>query len=83
MMTRLNEWRFQAYLEEEQEAEERARLKRHARAIKLWTRLVQGLRIRQRLQEEYAGKSDPTTAGMETKKDEPIDNVCQLPAPNN
>lgn len=39
-------------------AEEKARVKREERVIKQWTRLIQGLRIRQRLQEQYGTKSD-------------------------
>lgn len=46
----------QAYWEAEQQAEETARNKRKERVIKRWTRLVHGLRIRQRLQEQYADK---------------------------
>ncbi|KAG5646006.1 hypothetical protein DXG03_004608 [Asterophora parasitica] len=47
-----------AYWEAEQDAEAKARAKREERVIKQWTRLVQGLRIRQRLQEQYATKPD-------------------------
>jgi hypothetical protein len=46
----------QAYWEAEQEAEEKARTKLQERVIKRWTRLVHGLRIRQRLQEQYGDK---------------------------
>jgi xeroderma pigmentosum group C-complementing protein len=45
---------LQAYWEAEQEAAKRESEKRHDRVIKRWTRLVQGLRIRQRLQAQYA-----------------------------
>jgi len=33
--------------------EEKARTKREEKVIKQWTRLIQGLKIRQRLQEQY------------------------------
>lgn len=47
---------IQAYWEAEQEAELKARTKREERVIKRWMRLVHGLRLRQRLQEQYANK---------------------------
>ncbi|KIK96449.1 hypothetical protein PAXRUDRAFT_138437 [Paxillus rubicundulus Ve08.2h10] len=43
-----------ACLEAEQDAEEKAREKRLERVCKRWIRLVQGLRIRDRLQRQYA-----------------------------
>ncbi|KAF8835388.1 Rad4-domain-containing protein [Paxillus ammoniavirescens] len=43
-----------ACLEAEQDAEEKARAKRLERTCKRWIRLVQGLRIRDRLQKQYA-----------------------------
>ncbi|RDB14699.1 DNA repair protein rhp41 [Hypsizygus marmoreus] len=49
---------LEAYWEAEQDAEEKARVKREERVLKQWTRLIQGLRIRQRLQEQYATKTD-------------------------
>ncbi|OCH87725.1 Rad4-domain-containing protein [Obba rivulosa] len=45
---------LEAYWEFEHDAEEKRRAKRHEQAIKRWIKLVQGLRIRQRLQEQYA-----------------------------
>ena len=65
----------QAYLESEQDAEEKARLKRQARVIKSWTRLIQGLRIRQRLQEEYADKAQPVNA---IRQGEVMKEVCPV-----
>ena len=44
----------QAFWEAKKIAEEKAREKRQDQAIKRWIRLVQGLRIRQRLQAQYA-----------------------------
>ncbi|KAF8120653.1 hypothetical protein EV363DRAFT_1458950 [Boletus edulis] len=44
----------EACLEAEQDAEESARAKRLERACKRWIRLVHGLRIRERLQKQYA-----------------------------
>ncbi|KAG6831023.1 hypothetical protein H0H87_006512 [Tephrocybe sp. NHM501043] len=49
---------LQAYWEAEQDAEEKARIKRDERVIKHWTRLIHGLRIRQRLQAQYAPKPE-------------------------
>ncbi|KAJ4482415.1 hypothetical protein J3R30DRAFT_2168920 [Lentinula aciculospora] len=73
---------FEAFLEASREASEIARLKREERVLKLWTRLVHGLRIRQRLQEQYAdhlGGTENTDANASTsgitngKKFNPID----------
>ncbi|KAF8885705.1 hypothetical protein CPB84DRAFT_1788199 [Gymnopilus junonius] len=50
---------LEAYWEAEREAEEKARLKKEDRVLKHWTRLIQGLRIRQRLQEQYSNKAKP------------------------
>ncbi|KAL4250566.1 transglutaminase-like superfamily protein [Abortiporus biennis] len=47
---------LEAFWESEKEAEEKRRAKRHEHVIKRWTRLIHGLRIRQRLQEQYASK---------------------------
>ena len=44
----------QAYWEAEHDAEEKRRAKREDGVIKRWTKLIYGLRIRQRLQEQYA-----------------------------
>ncbi|KAG6836082.1 hypothetical protein H0H93_011588 [Arthromyces matolae] len=49
---------LEAYWEAEQDAEEKARTKREERVLKQWTRLIQGLLIRQRLQTQYAAKPD-------------------------
>ncbi|GBE85109.1 Rad4-domain-containing protein [Sparassis crispa] len=45
---------LEAFWEAEQDAEEKRRAKREEQVLKRWTKLVQGLRIRQRLQEQYA-----------------------------
>ncbi|PFH49962.1 hypothetical protein AMATHDRAFT_194065 [Amanita thiersii Skay4041] len=50
---------LEAFWEAEKTAEEKARAKRKDQAIKRWTRLIQGLRIRQRLQEQY--RNAPTS----------------------
>ena len=44
----------QAYWEAQKIADQKARAKREDQAIKRWIRLVQGMRIRQRLQDQYA-----------------------------
>jgi xeroderma pigmentosum group C-complementing protein len=49
-------------------AEEKARAKREERVIKQWTRLIHGLRIRQRLQEQYGTKSTTDRAVHEEDK---------------
>jgi xeroderma pigmentosum group C-complementing protein len=49
----------QAYLEAEREASEKARAKAHERVIKRWVKIVQGLRVRQRLMEQYKGGRAP------------------------
>ncbi|KAJ3787651.1 hypothetical protein GGU10DRAFT_426726 [Lentinula aff. detonsa] len=60
---------LEAFLEAEREALEKAQLKKKERVIKQWTRLVHGLRIRQRLQEQYAdrlGEGESTDATTRT-----------------
>ncbi|KAK0243924.1 hypothetical protein EDD85DRAFT_806100 [Armillaria nabsnona] len=59
-----------AYWESEQDAQEKARVKREEKAIKRWTRLIHGLRIRQRLQEQYAGRGEEDKATEKEKGDE-------------
>ncbi|KAJ3503963.1 hypothetical protein NLJ89_g8197 [Agrocybe chaxingu] len=44
---------LEAFWEAEREADEKARIKKEDRVLKQWTRLIHGLRIRQRLQEQY------------------------------
>lgn len=46
-----------AYEESAQAAEERERIKKEERALKRWAKLMNGLRVRRRLQAEY-GQSD-------------------------
>ncbi|KAF9021485.1 Rad4-domain-containing protein [Hymenopellis radicata] len=64
-----------AYWESEQDAQKKAQIKRRERAIKQWTRLIHGLRIRQRLQAQYARKpdvvqdNDPDKAAEEPEAD--------------
>ncbi len=50
---------IKAYWEAEQEADAKRRAKRQEQVIKRWTKLVQGLRIRQRLVEQYADRAPP------------------------
>ncbi|KAI0662018.1 hypothetical protein C8Q70DRAFT_909438 [Cubamyces menziesii] len=52
----------EAYWEMEQNAEAKRRAKRQEQVIKRWTKLVQGLRIRQRLLEQYADRADGPSA---------------------
>lgn len=53
----------QAYWEAEEQAEEKARMKRQDRVIKQWSRLVQGLRLRKRLQEQYGADAERQGVG--------------------
>lgn len=48
----------EAYLEAENDAEEKAHAKRLDQVHKRWIRLVQGLRIRDRLRKQYASNTD-------------------------
>ncbi|KAG7445688.1 Rad4-domain-containing protein [Guyanagaster necrorhizus] len=60
-----------AYWETEQDAQEKARVKREEKAIKRWTRLIHGLRIRQRLQEQYAGRGEDKATEKEDEEKQP------------
>ncbi|KAM5533626.1 hypothetical protein V8D89_012739 [Ganoderma adspersum] len=50
---------LEAYWEAEQDAEAKRQAKRQEQVLKRWTKLVQGLRIRQRLIEQYADRNVP------------------------
>lgn len=50
-------------MEAERIAEEKATKKKRERAIKRWTQLIHGLRIRQRLQEQYAREGREDASG--------------------
>ncbi|GJE88546.1 Rad4-domain-containing protein [Phanerochaete sordida] len=56
---------LEAYWEAEQEAEKKRRKKEHELVIKRWQKLIQGLRVRQRVQEQYAGPSEPQKIASE------------------
>ncbi|KAG6329066.1 hypothetical protein ID866_10023 [Astraeus odoratus] len=64
-----------AYIEAEQDAEERARAKRFDQVCKRWTRLIQGLRIRDRLQKQYASNATDENAPREHWQDTEIPEV--------
>ena len=55
----------QAFWEAEQEAERKRSAKRKEQVVKRWAKLVHGLRIRERLQAQYAerGRGDSSGAG--------------------
>ncbi|KAF8527521.1 hypothetical protein BU17DRAFT_81725 [Hysterangium stoloniferum] len=88
---------LEAYWTSAQDAEEKERIRKEERVLKRWTRLVQGLRIRKRLQEQYANDPSGTIAthGVDNREDivqaeaggfllETADNVVQaysLPKP--
>ncbi|KAI0763653.1 hypothetical protein BD413DRAFT_495167 [Trametes elegans] len=57
---------IEAYLEAERAAEEKRRAKREEQVIKRWVKLVQGLRIRKRLQEQYADRAATNGAPTQT-----------------
>ncbi|KAF8799359.1 Rad4-domain-containing protein [Phlegmacium glaucopus] len=65
---------LEAFWEAEREAEEKARIKREDRVIKNWKRLIHGLQIRQRLQEQYGHKprekKPPREAGDDSNDNE-------------
>ncbi|TFK33041.1 hypothetical protein BDQ12DRAFT_716098 [Crucibulum laeve] len=62
---------LEAYREAEREAEEKARFKREDRALKQWTRLIQGLRIRHRLKAQYGSKpNEESSHQAEVEKEE-------------
>jgi xeroderma pigmentosum group C-complementing protein len=55
----------QAFWEAEQDASEKARTKIQERAIQQWVKLIQGLRIRQRLKEQYKRPDSPVRDGID------------------
>ena len=62
---------MKAYWEAQQIEEEKARVKKEEKALQHWVKLVHGLRIRQRLQDQYSGKSTPgpsTAKGAKSRK---------------
>lgn len=61
----------QAYWEAQKIADEKARAKREDQAIKRWIRLVQGLRIRQRLQDQYASRTAEDQRQQEKQSTDP------------
>ncbi|PPQ71040.1 hypothetical protein CVT24_011921 [Panaeolus cyanescens] len=62
---------LEAYWETEREAAEKAKTQKEERVIKQWTRLIQGLRIRDRLQKKYGtGSNTPSKPAEEQPKDE-------------
>ncbi|KAG8836821.1 hypothetical protein FRC18_010627 [Serendipita sp. 400] len=59
-----------AYWESEQAVQEAERVKRHERVVRRWTRLVQGLRVRKRLTEEY-GSAEYAVSGAADSQSAP------------
>ncbi|XP_006462844.1 hypothetical protein AGABI2DRAFT_47748, partial [Agaricus bisporus var. bisporus H97] len=59
---------LEAFWEFERIAEARAQVKREERVLKQWKRLIQGLRIRQRLQEQYGTTPGVVGEGGEVDK---------------
>ncbi|KAH7885453.1 hypothetical protein F5I97DRAFT_2033703 [Phlebopus sp. FC_14] len=57
----------EAYLETEHDAEEKARAKRLDRVCKRWVRLIQGLRLRDRLQKQYALNAEHPQHWLDTQ----------------
>ncbi|KLO14754.1 Rad4-domain-containing protein [Schizopora paradoxa] len=58
-----------AYWEHERNAEAKEAEKQRERVIKRWSRLIQGMRIRQRLKDQYEG--EPSTSTTATQPHEP------------
>ncbi|KIP08959.1 hypothetical protein PHLGIDRAFT_68410, partial [Phlebiopsis gigantea 11061_1 CR5-6] len=69
---------LEAYWAAEAEAETKRRTKRQEQVIRRWQRLVQGLRIRRRLQEQYAARApQPADGGAErAAAHEPVGRPC-------
>ena len=64
----------------EKQAEEKAMAKKRERVLKQWIRLVHGLRIRQKLQEQYGSKATEGK-GLDTEenvKQREGDQVCYI-----
>ena len=71
----------QAYWEAEHHAEAKRAAKRREAVIKRWTKLIHGLRIRERLQEQYADRRDPeqpTERGGFVMEEEEEEKVCSI-----
>ncbi|THH10815.1 hypothetical protein EW146_g8256 [Bondarzewia mesenterica] len=66
---------LEAYWEQEHNAAIKEQAKRQDAVVKRWTRLVQGLRIRRRLQEQYSSKGDDDegTNGIEVTIQNPAE----------
>ncbi|KAF5380650.1 hypothetical protein D9757_007020 [Collybiopsis confluens] len=60
---------LEAFLEAEREASAKARLKKEGRVLRQWTKLVHGLRIRRRLQEQYAVHQSSAGPSREVSND--------------
>ena len=75
-----------AYWETERDNEEKERTKRMERVLKRWTRLIQAMRIRQRLREQYAagatGHGNDVSQGDEPQQLEGVSNNSSLFAPD-
>ncbi|KAI0947082.1 hypothetical protein AcV7_009609 [Taiwanofungus camphoratus] len=61
---------LEAYWEAEHVAEDKRRAKRQEQVIKRWTKLVQGLRIRQRLQDQYADVEQRESSVADAKEED-------------
>ncbi|WVQ73331.1 hypothetical protein IAR50_002899 [Cryptococcus sp. DSM 104548] len=70
---------LEAYEESTAAAEERERVKREERALKRWVKLVNGLRVRLRLREEYGGKGDTANPLGEAPDPEDTNNLPRNP----
>ncbi|KAI9058217.1 Rad4-domain-containing protein [Trametes sanguinea] len=62
---------IEAYWEAEQHAEAKRQAKRQEQVIKRWTKLIQGLRIRQRLQKQYADRAGTPVENKNKDSDGP------------
>lgn len=64
---------IQAYWKSAQAAEEKERQKKQERVIKHWSSLVQGLRVRKRLDEQYLQKGPESGEVSENDVSPPVD----------
>ncbi|ODN81917.1 hypothetical protein L202_02261 [Cryptococcus amylolentus CBS 6039] len=70
---------LEAYEESTAAAEERERVKREEKALKRWVKLVNGLRVRLRLREEYGGTGDTANPLGEAPDPENTNNLPRNP----
>lgn len=58
----------QAYWETAKDAKEKERLKKEKELLKKWAKLINGLRVRKRLQEQYADDGNKHAHGVDNRE---------------